>query len=81
MRRVNPNLLGASVGGLLVATNARTLLLALEVGVTARVAVYVVLAIAWGAALAAATRRIRRQQANLPTPPPPTLVGAGQHAS
>jgi uncharacterized membrane protein YfcA len=66
VRIVPAQLLGAGVGGLIVLTNARTLMRAFEVAGEVRAVVYVALAVAWAAAAGFAVRvlrRTRREQA------------------
>lgn len=57
VRRVPEHLLGASVGGLMVLTNARTLLRAGEVDVQLRIMIYLGIVALWATALAIAHRR------------------------
>jgi uncharacterized membrane protein YfcA len=66
VRIVPAQLLGAGVGGLIVLTNARTLLRAFDVAGGVRAVVYLALALAWLLAAGLAVRvlrRTRRQQA------------------
>jgi uncharacterized protein len=66
VRIVPAQLLGAGVGGLIVLTNARTLLLAFDLAGSVRAAVYAALAVGWAAAAVLAVRvlrRTRREQA------------------
>lgn len=66
VRIVPAQLLGAVIGGVIVLTNARTLMRSADLGGPARPAVYALLAAAWLAALALAVRallRTRRQRA------------------
>ncbi|MEU2662533.1 sulfite exporter TauE/SafE family protein [Micromonospora sp. NBC_01740] len=66
VRIVPAQLLGAAIGGVIVLTNARTLMRSADLGGPARPAVYALLAVAWAAALALAVRallRTRRQRA------------------
>ncbi|MHA4951357.1 sulfite exporter TauE/SafE family protein [Micromonospora sp. SD19] len=60
VRIVPAQLLGAAVGGVIVLTNARTLLRSAELGGPARPAVYALLAAGWLAALVLAVRALRR---------------------
>ena len=61
VRHVTPALLGASVGGLILITNSRTLFDDVRASqATIRNIVYAALAIAWVAALAIVVRRLRR---------------------
>ncbi len=58
--RVTPRILGTAVGGLILVTNARTLLLHFEVGDGARLGIYVGLISLWFAAMATAVVGQRR---------------------
>lgn len=60
VRHVTPSLLGASVGGLILITNSRTLFDAYGISHELRHAVYVSLGAIWIAALAVVVRRLRR---------------------
>jgi uncharacterized protein len=60
VRHVTPALLGASVGGLILVTNARTLFDAYDVPGETRNAIYAALGIVWVGALAIVVRRLRR---------------------
>jgi uncharacterized membrane protein YfcA len=60
VRHVTPGLLGASVGGLILVTNTRTMFDAFSVSGDVRQPVYVALGIVWIAALAIVVRRHRR---------------------
>ncbi|MGC4749323.1 sulfite exporter TauE/SafE family protein [Micromonospora sp. DT201] len=60
VRIVPAQLLGAAVGGVIVLTNARTLIRSAELGGPARPAVYALLAAGWLAALVLAVRALRR---------------------
>lgn len=65
VRIVPAQLLGATIGGVIVLTNARTLMRSADLDGPARPAVYALLAVAWVAALALAVRallRTRRQR-------------------
>jgi hypothetical protein len=64
---VTPALLGASVGGLILITNAQTMLAAYDVSGTVREPVYAVLATVWALAAALVVRRLRREGAPLLT--------------
>jgi hypothetical protein len=55
-------MLGASVGGLLVITNLRTLLNAFEVSVDLRALSYAVVAVVWVAAVAVSYAKHRAEQ-------------------
>ncbi|MFC0003205.1 sulfite exporter TauE/SafE family protein [Micromonospora siamensis] len=60
VRIVPAQLLGATVGGVIVLTNARTLMRAGDLGGSARPAVYALLAAGWLVALVLAVRALRR---------------------
>ncbi|MGK5442517.1 sulfite exporter TauE/SafE family protein [Micromonospora sp. URMC 105] len=60
VRIVPAQLLGATIGGVIVLTNARTLMRAGEWGGAVRPAVYALLAVGWAVALALAVRALRR---------------------
>src|ERR687895_2342051 len=60
VRKITPTLLGASVGGLILITNSRTLFDAYGVSGGGRNVVYSVLGALWIAALAIVVRRVRR---------------------
>ncbi|MEV0806744.1 sulfite exporter TauE/SafE family protein [Micromonospora sp. NPDC050200] len=60
VRVVPAQLLGATIGGVIVLTNARTLLRAGELGGAARPAAYALLAVGWAVALTLAVRALRR---------------------
>src|SRR5918999_34123 len=60
VRHVTPALLGASVGGLILITNSRTLFDTYGVSGEVRSVVYAVLGTVWVAALAIVVRRLRR---------------------
>jgi hypothetical protein len=62
VRHLRPRLLGASVGGLMVVTNLRTLLRAFDVAVDIRAIVYTVAVLAWVAAVAVSYSRDRNDQ-------------------
>ncbi|MGA5308972.1 sulfite exporter TauE/SafE family protein [Micromonospora taraxaci] len=86
VRIVPAQLLGAAVGGVIVLTNARTLIRSAELDGPVRPTVYALLAVGWLAALVLAVRALRRtrraraeaaQAANSSTAPAPApLVGA-----
>ena len=61
VRHVTPALLGVSVGGLILITNARTLFDVYEVSGDRRTVVYAALGAAWITALAVVVRRLRRE--------------------
>jgi uncharacterized protein len=60
VRHVTPSLLGASVGGLILITNSRTLFDTYGVSGDIRDAVYATLGLVWISALAIVVRRLRR---------------------
>jgi uncharacterized protein len=60
VRHVTPALLGASVGGLILITNSRTMFDAYGISGNVRNPVYAVLGVLWIAALAIVVRRLRR---------------------
>jgi hypothetical protein len=60
VRHVTPSLLGASVGGLILITNSRTLFDTYGVSGEARNLVYAALGTVWVTALAIVVRRLRR---------------------
>lgn len=90
VRIVPAQLLGAAVGGVIVLTNARTLIRSAELDGPVRPAVYALLAAGWLAALVLAVRALRRTRqaratavpalaASAPAadvPPAPAAVGA-----
>ncbi|MFP5072450.1 sulfite exporter TauE/SafE family protein [Pseudonocardia nantongensis] len=55
--------LGTAVGGIIVLTNSRTLLNAVDAGTATTVSVYVVIVTAWAVAVGTAVNRLRRSQA------------------
>ena len=61
MRILPPRLLGAGVGGLIVLTNAKTVGSAIGLDDDQLVAVYVLVALGWAAALAVAISAVRRE--------------------
>lgn len=62
VRRMPPRLLGAAAGGLIVFTNARTLLKAAEAGTGVTVVVYVAIVALWAAGVVAAIRSIKAER-------------------
>lgn len=62
VRRLPPRVLGAAAGGLIVLTNARTLLEAAEVGTALTVIVHVALVGLWAAGLVVAIRSVRAEK-------------------
>lgn len=60
VRKVTPRLLGASVGGLIVMTNARTLMSTFQIEPASRRLVYIALMIVWVGSVAFATTQHRR---------------------
>jgi len=63
VRIVPARALGAAVGGLIIVTNARTLLTAFDVATDTRVLVYALLYAVWAAALTLAVRRLLADRA------------------
>ena len=63
VRVVPPQLLGAAVGGLIVLTNSRTVMKALDTPTAARLAVYAAVAVAWAVAFTFAVRALRATRA------------------
>jgi uncharacterized membrane protein YfcA len=59
VRKVAPRLLGASVGGLIILTNARTLFEAFDISGSVRIPVYAAVAVAWVGAVAYVVRQHR----------------------
>ncbi|MGW3808349.1 sulfite exporter TauE/SafE family protein, partial [Micromonospora sp. NPDC005113] len=77
VRIVPAQLLGAAVGGVIVLTNARTLLRSAELDGPVRPAVYALLAAGWLAALVLAVRTLRRtRRARAMAAAPATAVSA-----
>jgi uncharacterized membrane protein YfcA len=78
VRIVPAQLLGAGVGGLIVLTNARTLLHALDAPGAARTMVYIGLGLAWAVAATFAVQALRRtrREARRTTHPAPQPVAA-----
>ncbi|WFE52739.1 sulfite exporter TauE/SafE family protein [Micromonospora sp. WMMD1155] len=86
VRIVPAQLLGAAIGGVIVLTNARTLIRSAELDGPVRPILYALLAVGWLAALVLAVRALRRTRqsraeeaaaANAsPAPAPAALVGA-----
>ncbi|SFP76614.1 hypothetical protein SAMN05421810_103347 [Amycolatopsis arida] len=62
VRRMPPRVLGAAAGGLIVFTNARTLLRAAEAGTALTVTCYVAIVALWAAGLVAAIRSVREER-------------------
>lgn len=64
VRHLPPAVLGAAVGGVIIVTNARTLLNSdwIDAGAPVRYAVYVVLYAVWAAAIAYSVRRYREER-------------------
>lgn len=74
--RLPPAILGVCVGGVLVATNARSLLQALDAPVPAHLAAYLAVAAVWGASVAGAFRhRHARARRGQPARSAPTPAG------
>jgi uncharacterized membrane protein YfcA len=63
VRHIPGRLLGSLVGGIIIVTNARTLMSSFEVVGSPRAAVYVTLFAIWGAAIAISVRGLRRDSA------------------
>jgi len=63
VRHIPGRLLGSLVGGIIVITNARTLMSSFEVDGSPRAAIYVTLFAIWGAAVAISVRGLRRDSA------------------
>src|SRR3990170_147468 len=63
VRHIPGRLLGSLVGGLILTTNARTLMSSFEVDGSPRAATYVTLFAVWGAAIAVSVRGLRRDSA------------------
>jgi uncharacterized protein len=64
--KVPAPVLGTAVGGIIVLTNARTILRALDAGGATTTAVYLVIVVAWIAAVATAVAKLRQQAAVAP---------------
>lgn len=79
VRHIPPRMLGSAVGGIIVLTNARTLLLSdlLDASSPTRVTVYVVIGLVWAAAVAWSYRAFRADQRHEAA----DAVGAQAHAS
>jgi hypothetical protein len=65
VRKASPRLLGASVGGLIVLTNARTIFTVFETGTGARTVAYGGIVAIWAAAVAVVVRDHRRAGVSL----------------
>lgn len=76
VRLVPAALLGTSVGGLIMLTNARTVLTALGIDGDARTMAYLLIAAAWAAALGLALRAVLRARAAAATSPQPATEAA-----
>jgi hypothetical protein len=70
VRWVPTQVLGAAVGGLIILTNARTIMNAAEFGTGARGLAYGLLAAGWAAALTLAVRAMRQSRAAAPAAAP-----------
>ncbi|GAA4685007.1 sulfite exporter TauE/SafE family protein [Phytohabitans rumicis] len=70
VRIVPAQLLGALVGGLIVLTNARTIMRAFDVPEGPRPFVYALIVAVWAAAITLAVRALRRTRRPTPTPTP-----------
>jgi uncharacterized protein len=64
VRWLHPRILGATIGGLIVLTNGRTLLISAGVADSFQILVYGALTIAWIAAFSVAIRSVRAERAN-----------------
>ncbi len=69
VRWLHPRILGATIGGVIILTNGRTLMNAFAVDMSIQTAAYVVAAIAWGVALYVAIRGVRVERAPLALSP------------
>ena len=63
VRHIPGRLLGSLVGGIIIVTNARTLMSSFEIDGSPRAAIYVTLFAIWGAAIAISVRGLRRDTA------------------
>jgi uncharacterized protein len=71
VRRIAPKMLGSLVGGIIVLTNARTLVRQFEITGFPAAAIYVGIAIGWAAAVAWSYTSLRRERvASAPAPAP-----------
>jgi len=79
VRHVPPRVLGSAVGGLIILTNARTLLKSDWIGATGdqRWAVYALIYAVWGSALAYSVRAHRAESRLAPEPAPAPAAGVG----
>ncbi|MEO3890850.1 sulfite exporter TauE/SafE family protein [Nonomuraea sp. B5E05] len=66
IRHIPPRILGSSVGGIIVLTNARTLLRSdwIDASSSVQTVAYVTIAVIWAAAIAYSVREYRRDKAN-----------------
>jgi uncharacterized membrane protein YfcA len=62
VRFLHPRILGATIGGVIVLTNGRTLMNAFGLQMNVQMLVYAVLAVAWGVALMVAIRAVRGER-------------------
>lgn len=69
VRWLHPRLLGSVIGGVIVLTNARTLLVGVGVSADLQIAVYIALICGWTVALAVAFRAIRSERVQLAPSP------------
>jgi hypothetical protein len=69
VRIVPAQLLGAAVGGLIVLTNARTIMRAVDAPSALRPVVYLAIVVAWAGAVYLAVRLLRRSRHTTPAPP------------
>ena len=74
VRLVPGALLGTAVGGMIVLTNARTVLTTLGLGGDIRAVGYTLIAVAWAAGLTLATRGLRRERNSSPVRGPEPAV-------
>jgi len=85
VRHVPPRVLGSLVGGLIILTNARTLLQSdwIDAGTTARYAAYALIWAVWIGAVTYSVRayRVERAQALAPAPAPAQAPASGERAA
>ena len=63
VRHIPGRMLGSLVGGIIIITNARTLMGSFEIDGAPRAAIYVSLFVLWGAAIAISIRGLRQDNA------------------
>ncbi|MBA3450070.1 MAG: sulfite exporter TauE/SafE family protein [Chloroflexia bacterium] len=68
VRWLHPRVLGASVGGLIVLTNGRSLLSTLGIGDSAQIVVYAALIVIWTVSVAVALRSVRLERTPIVSP-------------